>query len=80
VASLVNKQEKKKNVFFSLSRGLKKTPYRQKDQKESCNGNKIDSLSKLRWHFPFPVNYSFNYTASCDSLIPNKLDSVGRQS
>lgn len=51
-----------------------------KSQKESRNRNKIDSLSKLRWHFPFPVNYSFNYMASCDSLIPNKPDSVGQPS
>lgn len=51
-----------------------------KSQKKSCKANKTDSLSKLRWHFLFPVNYSFNYTASCDSFIPNKVDTVGHQS
>lgn len=49
-------------------------------REESCNGNKIDSLSKLRWHFPFLVNSCFNYVASCDSLIPNKPDSSGQPS
>lgn len=55
----------------------KKIKSQEEKQKEGCNGNRIDSLSKLRWHFPFPVNYGFNYMASCDSLIPNKPDSVG---
>lgn len=63
--------------FFIKQKGKKGV---QEEKLESCNGNKIDSLSKLRWHFPFPVNYGFNYMASCDSLIPNKPDSLGRPS
>lgn len=65
-------------VFLSSKRGG--FGGAQEESQESHNGNKIDSLSKLRWHFPFPVNYGFNYMASCDSLIPNKPDSLGQPS
>lgn len=67
-------------IFFSYRAKGKKGGGAQEENQEGCNGNKIDSLSKLRWHFPFPVNYGFNYMASCDSLIPNKPDSLGQPS